>query len=124
MHDADSVLVSFLRSTDESERERLLVELISVYAAPLIRSIVRRRLGLRVNPSSAGSSHPEAEDIYREIVKNLLQRLTDLHSKGDQDRISNFRQYVARVAENTCHNYLRAKTPARYHLKDTLRKLL
>lgn len=124
MHDADSILVSFLRSTDESERERLLGELISTHAAPLIRRAMRRRLGLYVNQSGAGSSHPDSEDIYREIVKNLLQRLTDLHSRNGDDGISNFRQYVSRVAENTCHDYLRLKTPARYHLKDTLRKLL
>src|SRR5262249_52794366 len=124
MHDADSILVSFLRSTDESERERLLGELISTHAAPLIRRAMRRRLGLYVNQSGAGSSHPDSEDIYREIVKNLLQRLTDLHSRNRKDGIDNFRQYVSRVAENTCHNYLRLKTPARYHLKDTLRKLL
>jgi DNA-directed RNA polymerase specialized sigma24 family protein len=124
MLDADSVLASFLRSTDESARERLLNDLISTHAAPIIRSMVWRRLGLNGHQAGAGPGHPDSEDVYREVVKNLLQRLTDLHSGNGNGGIGNFRQYVSRVAENTCHNYLRLKTPARYHLKEALRKLL
>jgi RNA polymerase sigma factor (sigma-70 family) len=124
MNDADSILVSFLRSTEKSERDSLLGELIAKHAAPIIWRTIRRRFGPSINQSGAGSVLPDRDDLYQEIVKNLLQRLTYLQSQRSQARISNFRQYVARVAENTCHNYLREKTPARYHLKDTLRNLL
>lgn len=58
MLDADSVLASFLRSTDESERERLLDDLISTHAAPIIRSVVWRRLGLNWRRPGAGPGHP------------------------------------------------------------------
>jgi DNA-directed RNA polymerase specialized sigma24 family protein len=97
---------------------------ISTHAAPIIRSVVWRRLGLYGHQSGAGAGHPDSEDVYREVVKNLLQRLTDLRSGNGNSGISNFRQYVSRVAENACHNHLRLKSPARYHLKETLRKHL
>lgn len=127
MHDADSILVSFLRSTDESDQKRLLDELILVHAAPLIRQTIWRRLGWYLNQSGGGSPHPnapDAEDIYNEIVTNLVQRLRNLLHQGQANPIGNFRQYVVRVAENCCHDHLRAKSQARYHLKDTLRNLL
>ncbi len=127
MHDADSILVSFLRSTDEFEQKRLLDDLILVHAAPLIRQTIWRRLGWYLNQSGAGSPYPnapDAEDIYNEIITNLVQRLRNLQHHGEANPIGNFRQYVVRVAENCCHDRLRVKSQARYHLKDTLRNLL
>ncbi len=127
MHDADSILVSFLRSTDESERERLLDELILVHSAPLIRQTIWRRLGWYLKPSGGGSNSPDApdaEDMQNEIAANLIQRLREIQRRGDANPIGNFRQYAVRVAENCCHDHLRAKSRARYHLKDTLRNLL
>ncbi len=127
MHDADSILVSFLRSTDESDQKRLLDDLILAHAALLIRQTIWRRLGWYLNPSGAASPYPDApdaEDIYNEIVANLVQRLRKLQRQGQANPIGNFRQYVVRVAENCCHDHLRAKSQARYHLKDTLRNLL
>ena len=38
--------------------------------------------------------------------------------------IDHFRQYIIRVASNACHDFLRAKYPARARLKDSLRDLL
>src|SRR5207253_4387455 len=44
--------------------------------------------------------------------------------KTGKVEIKNLRQYVSRVATNACHDYLRAKSPARSRLKNNLRDLL
>jgi hypothetical protein len=45
-------------------------------------------------------------------------------SRTHESGIDHFRQYVLRVASNACHDFLRAKYPARARLKDSLRDLL
>ncbi len=124
MQDADSVLVSFLRATNESEREQFLDELISVHAAPLIRQTIRRRLGVHAHQPLASGQGVDGEDIYRDIVAKLVKRLIELRSGEAPHAIDNFRRYVISVANNACNDYLRIKSPARSHLKDNLRSLL
>lgn len=124
MQDADSVLVSFLRATNESEREQFLDELISVHAAPLIRHTIRRRLGVHLHQPLTGAQGVDGEDVYRDIVAKLVKRLIELQSGETSHAIDNFRRYVISVANNACNDYLRVKSPARSHLKDNLRSLL
>jgi len=124
MQDADSVLVSFLRATNESEREQFLDELISVHAAPLIRQTIRRRLGVYAHQPLSSAQGVDGEDIYSDIVAKLVKRLTELRLGEALHAIDNFRRYVISVANNTCNDYLRVKSPARSHLKDNLRSLL
>jgi RNA polymerase sigma factor (sigma-70 family) len=118
------LLPLFLRATEESERERFLSELLLTHAAPLIRRTLRQRLGLYVNRAGANQANPEAEDLYQDTITRLIQRLNELKADPDRDEIRNFRQYVVRVATNTCNDYLRAKAPARSRLKNSLRDLL
>ncbi|MCA1481128.1 hypothetical protein, partial [Bradyrhizobium sp. NBAIM08] len=46
-----------------------------------------------------------------------------LQSSSINTEIENFEHYVARVASNICIDFLRAKSPARTRLKDSLRDL-
>ncbi len=120
----DSTLLSYLQAVEESERERLLSELVLVDAAPLIRHTLRQRLGFFVDHAGANPHHPEAEDLYHDVVARLIARLNELRADPHEDTINNFRQYVTRVAANACHDYLRAQSPARSRLKNNLRDLL
>lgn len=120
----DVILLPLIRSSDESDRELLLSDLILVHAAPIVRSTLRQRLGLYVNALGVNSQNHDAEDLYHDVIAKLLQLLNDPQLRSGTVEIKNFRQYVARVATNACHDYLRAKSPARSRLKNSLRDLL
>jgi RNA polymerase sigma factor (sigma-70 family) len=124
MHNVDTVLLPFLNSTDESESDRLLGELILAHASPIIREALRQRLQFYVSRSGTNPDNPDAEDLYLEAIKEIVQRLRELQSEPAGKEIKRFDQYVQRVAVNVCHNYLRSKAPRRYHLKSNLRYLL
>lgn len=116
----DVMLSSWLQATNDAEREQLLGELILVHAAPLIKQILRRKLGFRIG----GANNPDAEDLYHDVIARLVQRLNELRSEPERSEIGNYRQFVTRVAANACYDYLRAKAPARTRLKSSLRDLL
>src|SRR5919199_5872778 len=120
----DSVLLTLLRSTDEAEREQLLSDLILFEAAPLVRNTLRQRLGFYVNQLGANPRNHDAEDLYHDVMAKLIGLLNDPQLHTGRLEVKNFRQYVLRVATNACHDYLRAKSPARNRLKNNLRDLL
>jgi len=120
----DTILLSYLQAVEESERERLLSELVLVHASPLVRHTLRQRLNFFVDHSGVNPNNPEAEDLYHDVITRLIARLNELRAAPHEDTIDSFRQYVARVAANACHDYLRAKSPARSRLKNNLRDLL
>jgi RNA polymerase sigma factor (sigma-70 family) len=57
-------------------------------------------------------------------MTKLIGLLNDPQLRAGRPEVKNFRQYVLRVATNACHDYLRAKSPARNRLKNNLRDLL
>jgi RNA polymerase sigma factor (sigma-70 family) len=120
----DSVLLPLLRSADEAEGEQLLSDLILFEAAPLVRNTLRQRLGFYVSHLGANPRNHDAEDLYHDVMAKLIGLLNDPQLQTGQLVIKNFRQYVLRVATNACHDYLRAKSPARNRLKNNLRDLL
>jgi len=120
----DSILLPFLRSTDEVEREQLLSDLILFEAAPLVRNTLRQRLGFYVSHFGANPQNHDAEDLYHDVMAKLIGLLNDQQLPAGRTEIKSFRQYVLRVATNACHDYLRAKSPARNRLKNNLRDLL
>src|SRR5205085_10621168 len=120
----DSVLLPFLRSIGEAEREQHLSDLILFEAAPLVRNTLRQRLGFYVSHLGANPRNHDAEDLYHDVMATLIGLLNDPQLRPGQLAVKNFRQYVLRVATNACHDYLRAKSPARNRLKNNLRDLL
>lgn len=120
----DSVLLPFLRSEDGTEREQLLSDLLLFEAAPLVRNTLRQRLGFFVSHLGANPQNHDAEDLYHDVMTKLIALLGDPQLRAGRTEIQNFRQYVLRVAANACHDYLRAKSPARNRLKNNLRDLL
>jgi RNA polymerase sigma factor (sigma-70 family) len=124
MHNADSVLLAYLHSTDDAERKRLEGELLQTHAAPLIRRTLRQRLGFYVDQSGRNTNCPDAADLFQDVQLCLLQKLSELCSQRSTNHIGNFVHYVVRVAINSCNEYLRHKTPERSSLKHNLRDLM
>lgn len=118
----DHVLVPYLTAPDEEARQRHLNELVTVRAAPLIRQVLRRRLGFYVSAQGANENNQDAEDLYQEAMTRVVQMLHQLQSSPCSD-IGDFELYVSRLASNTCTDFLRAKSPARTRLKYSLRDL-
>jgi RNA polymerase sigma factor (sigma-70 family) len=119
----DNVLAPYLNAQDERERQQQLDELLTLRAAPLIRNVLRRRLGFYVSAQGVNENNQDAEDLYQEAMTRVVQELNQLLSSSGFE-IGNFELYVSRLAANLCLDFLRAKSPARTRLKYRLRDLL
>jgi RNA polymerase sigma factor (sigma-70 family) len=119
----DNLLLPYLHAGNESEREQHLDELLTVRAAPIVRQILRRRLGFYVSSRGINENNQDAEDLYQEAMTRIVQVLHELQAPSSGTDIENYERYVARVASNICIDFLRAKSPARTRLKDSLRDL-
>jgi DNA-directed RNA polymerase specialized sigma24 family protein len=117
----DPVLLPYLRATSDSEREVHLDELILVRAAPLVRRILRHRLGLHVSDQGTNRDNHEAEDLYQETITKIVQTVRSLESSSRATDIGDFRGYVASITNNACVDFLRVKSPAKYRLKHGIR---
>ncbi len=85
----DELLVAFVRAPEPEAREAL-GRLLTVEARPVIRRILRLRLG----------ASPEAHDLEGEIVLRLIERLQRLRFDPGDEGIHDFRGYVAVAAYN------------------------
>lgn len=120
----DAILLAWLQAKDGAAREHLFAELILAGAAPIIKQVLWVKLGFRFSQAGGAPNHADADDLYHEIVIKLVQRLHAVAENPESNAIRNFRQFAARVATNACHDYLRAKSPARARLKNSLHDLL
>jgi RNA polymerase sigma factor (sigma-70 family) len=119
----DNVLGPYLNAKDDRERQEHLEELLTLRAGPMIRQVLRRRLGFYVSARGKNGNNRDAEDLYQEALTRVVQGLNQLHSPAGIG-IENFELYVSRLAANVCIDFLRTKSPARTRLKYRLRDLL
>ena len=120
----DVLLLPFLQAPDETERERCLTDLLQVHAGPVVRQILRQRLNFYVNTNGLNPRQPDAEDLYQGILTKTLLTIQELAKTAITADIVNFKQYVARIAVNICHDYLRVQAPVRARLKKVIHDLL
>jgi RNA polymerase sigma factor (sigma-70 family) len=123
----DSLLIPFLQEADAKEAERLLAELLTQHAAPVIKNVIAANIGRRPQkaPSIQGSMDAdEIEDLMSEVNLKILDRLRYLKLGSNQKPIGSFQGYVATTSYNMCHTYLRRKYPQRSRLKYKLRYIL
>src|SRR5438045_8072518 len=118
----DQLLLSYVQTTTESERQERLDELLIVYASPVVRRTLRQKLGFHVNQLGVNPYNPDAEDLYHEIITKIIELLTAL--PASQTQIEDFEKYVGRIAINACFDYVRSRSPARTRLKYSLREIL
>ncbi len=120
----DSMFQSLLDSKNETERARLFDEIMRVQTAPLVRKILRQRLGFYINLDGHSPNNTEAKELYDKILLNLVQRLRDLQAEPEKWPIEGYRQCVIIVATDECRNFLRAKSTPRARLKNNLRGMI
>jgi RNA polymerase sigma factor (sigma-70 family) len=120
----DDSLLPYLNAADEDEAGRQQELLIVGRAGPLIRRILRHRLGLCLDESGSNLERPDAEDVYSNVITAVLKRLGELRAAPHGPIINNFDSYVARMAHNMCYDMLRKRYPARLRLKNQLERLL
>jgi len=119
----DHLLLQFIEATDEEQADLWLVTLIHEHAVPIVREILGSSLRFHLNNNSTASTQ-DANDLFSDIITNLLSRLRNIRSDPDQGVISDFRGYIAATAYNACNLYLRQKYPRWSRLKNRLRYLL
>jgi RNA polymerase sigma factor (sigma-70 family) len=107
----DNLLLRLLNARDEQERQRRLDELLTIHIAPIIRQVLRQRLGLYVSARGVNETDHDAEDLFQEAMTRILQVLNA--EPRSLTRIENFEGYVGRVVSNICVDFLRSKYPAR-----------
>lgn len=120
----DPLLLPFIRATDESVASECLDTLLTMEATPIIRRVLRRKLGYYVSVQGSNPVNQDAEDLYQDILTRIVQTLRELRNAHSLTDIGSFQQYVARIATNSCFDVIRAKSPARARLKNNLRFLL
>ena len=121
----DNLLLAFIEESDEEKANLCLTRLIDEYATPIVREILSSSLRIHFDvKSGAGSSNPDAGDLFNDILVNLVSRLRQIKHNPAQAGIADFRSYVAGTAHNACNFYLRRKFPRRSRLKNRLRYLL
>jgi RNA polymerase sigma factor (sigma-70 family) len=120
----DPLLASWLRSADEDAAERMLGQLISAHAAPLVRDIIGYKLRSSVVAADRSRQTQDADDVTADVLLQLLKNLRDFKANPDSKVISNFRSYVAVTAYHAWYDYLREKYPRRCSLKNKLRYAL
>ena len=118
----DPSLLTFLNSSGP-ESENALTELLNEHAEALIRRIVNAKLRVLPRDVETGQKQ-DAEDVYQEVLVQIIARLRDCSADPQNKAITDFRSYVAVVSYNTCAQQLRRKYPQRWRLKNRLRYLL
>jgi RNA polymerase sigma factor (sigma-70 family) len=116
-----NLLQPLLNARDEQERQQRLDALLTIQVAPIIRQVLRQRLGFYVSAQGVNENNHDAEDLYQEAMTRMVELL-----HGDQRSlatIENFERYVGRVVTNICIDFLRSKYPTRARLKNALRDL-
>jgi hypothetical protein len=119
----DHRLLTFIEAADEEQADRCLASLIDEHAAPIIREILSSSLRFHLDNNGAASTQ-DANDLFNDIVANLLSRLRQIRSDSSRGAIADLRGYIAATAYNACNLYLRHKYPRRSRLKNRLRYLL
>jgi len=94
----DKLLLPFIQATDEEDSQRLLTQLVSDHADPIIKSIVRRKLHLPLAYLSESRLSEDAEEISSEILVQVpFPGCASQKRKPGEKDINNFRSYVASI---------------------------
>lgn len=113
----DALLEPLLDASDDRADE-LLLQLINVHTEPVIKGVIRFKLRLST------SQRAEADDIYQEVILQLLAQLQKFRKLPDAHPIGDVRGMAAVIAHRTCARWLRRQFPERHALKNRLHYLV
>ncbi len=111
----NSLLRLFGQTSDAEEQNRILSTLLTEHAEPVVSKIIRYKTRGAID---------EGEEIYGEVMLQLVKRLQRLRTETDGIAIDDFNSYVAVTTYNACDRHLARKYPQRRRLKNGLRYLL
>lgn len=115
--ESDAVLLPFLEAPDDETARRCLGELMEREASPLAWQVIRGHL--------RGPATGDLEDVHAGVLLRLAMHLHTLRARDPSEpSILAFAGYVAVVAHNACHAYLRGRSPQRARLRTRTRYVL
>ncbi|HKV34791.1 MAG TPA: hypothetical protein VJP89_10730 [Pyrinomonadaceae bacterium] len=114
----DALLEPLLLEDNDDRAGELLLQLISNHAEPVIKGVIRFKLRL------SSSQRAEADDIYQEVILQLLAQLQRFRKLPDAHPIADVRGMAAVIAHRTCARWLRRQFPERHALKNRLHYLV
>ena len=114
----DALLEPLLREDNDDRAGELLLQLINAHAEPVIKGVIRFKLRL------SSSQRAEADDIYQEVILQLLAQLQKFRKLPDAHPIADVRGIAAVIAHRTCSRWLRRQFPERHALKNRLHYLV
>ena len=117
----DALLEPLLLRGDDDHADDLVLELISVHAEPVIKGVIRFKLRLS---SYRATQRAEADDIYQEVLLQLLAQLQKFRKLPDGHPIADLRGMAAVIAHRTCARWMRRQFPERHALKNRLHYLV
>ncbi len=118
----DTALQGLIDANSEEHAERGLESLLEDRIAPLVRTIVARKLSA-YGPSSAFRAE-DLEDVAGDTILVLVKRLRGLRTEGGAGDIESLDDYTAAVTYSVCAAHLRRRNPDRSRLKNRLRYVL
>jgi DNA-directed RNA polymerase specialized sigma24 family protein len=115
--DADPVLLPLLRAMDDESARRCLGELLEREASPLAWDVIRGHL--------RGPAKADLDDVHAGVLLRLAAHLRALRARSaSEEPIRAFASYVAVIAHNACHAFLRERAPQRARLRSRTRYVL
>ena len=117
----DTLLEPLLLGACDQQADDYLLRLITEHAEPVIKGIIRYKLHLG---SHRGDGRGEADDIYQDVLVQLLAEFGQLRDQPDEYPISDVRGMAAVIAHRTCSRWMRRQFPERHSLKNRLQYML
>ncbi len=117
----DALLEPLLVETSDQRAEEILLQLINDHAEPVIKGVIRFKLRLS---SYRETQRAEADDIYQEVLLQLLALLQKFRKLPDGNPIADLRGIAAVIAHRTCARWMRRQFPERHALKNRLHYLV
>ena len=114
----DPMLQPLLLAGSDGNVDEFLIQLITGHTDRVIKGIIHYKLHL-TSPQRA-----EADDIYHEVLVQLLTELRQLRNGPDEHPISDVRGMAAVIAHRTCSRWMRRQFPERHAFKNRLHYLL
>jgi DNA-directed RNA polymerase specialized sigma24 family protein len=113
----DPVLAPYLEAPDEEHARRCLGDLLEREASPLALEVIRSHL--------RGHERSDLEDVHGGVLLRLAAHLRSLRARdASETPIRDFEGYVAVIAHNACHGFLRERAPQRARLRSRTRYVL
>src|SRR5919107_117344 len=99
----NSLLLRLLDAQDEQERRECRDELLTIHVAPIVRQVLRQRLGFYVSAQGVNENNHDAEDLYQEAMTRMVELLHE--GRRSLTTIGNFEGYVVRIVSNICVDF-------------------